>query len=534
MATYTRDSMIERGTTDYLASYTGGLRPDEVAANIIDTINNDIVLYNAAANKDAKMKKLDKLLPVQIADVILALHQVCLVKVADTEEGYLLAMYQEDGDDEGIFSADEKQIAALARKYSYTLTDKDMKEVMSVLKERAPVIERCTDRDLVPVNNGIFNYRTKKLMPFSTEYVFTAKSSVDYNENATNIVIHNDEDGTDWDVESWMNELDDDPEVVNTLWEIAGALIRPNVKWNKAAWFYSETGNNGKGTLCAMFRKLVGKKSSCSIKLADMGKDFTLSPLLHSSAIIVDENDVGTYIDKAANLKAIITGDTVQINRKFKDMIDFQFHGFMVQCLNEMPKVRDKSNSFFRRQLFIPFTKCFEGVERKYIKDDYLARKEVLEYVMYKVLNMNYYELSVPAKCQDALAEYKEFNDPVRQFMDEVMPQLQWDFVPCAFLYDLYKSWYNRNVSDNQSWSKQVFWKAFLAILTEKNSAYSDTWDYSKNQERPKDMMEKPEWLIAEYDLKDWYNPMYSGNQNSKRCLAPVHDRYRGCIIRKK
>ena len=74
--------------------------------------------------------------------------------------------------------------------------------------------------------------------------------------------------------------------------------------------------------------------------------------------------------------------------------------------LNEMPRVKDKSDSFYRRQLFIPFTKCFTGAERKYIKDDYLKRKEVVEYVMYKVLNMNYYEFDVPEACKTALEEY--------------------------------------------------------------------------------------------------------------------------------
>ena len=64
-----------------------------------------------------------------------------------------------------------------------------------------------------------------------------------------------------------------------------------------------------------------------------------------------------------------ITGDTIQVNRKFKAPISFKFKGFMVQCLNEMPRVKDKSDSFYRRQLFIPFTKCFTGAERKYIKD---------------------------------------------------------------------------------------------------------------------------------------------------------------------
>ena len=79
-----------------------------------------------------------------------------------------------------------------------------------------------------------------------------------------------------------------------------------------------------------------------------------------------------------------------------------------------MPRVKDKSDSFYRRQLFIPFTKCFTGAERKYIKDDFLKRKEVVEYVMYKVLNMYYYQFDVPEACKNALEEYKEFNDPVR------------------------------------------------------------------------------------------------------------------------
>lgn len=68
-----------------------------------------------------------------------------------------------------------------------------------------------------------------------------------------------------------------------------------------------------------------------------------------------------------------------------------------------------------------------------------MKRKEVVEYVMYKVLNINYYEFDLPEACKNALEEYKEFNDPVRQFMSEIMPELQWDLVPFTFLYDLYK-----------------------------------------------------------------------------------------------
>lgn len=65
----------------------------------------------------------------------------------------------------------------------------------------------------------------------------------------------------------------------------------------------------------------------------------------------------------------------------------------------------------------IPFEKRFEGRERKYIKDDYLKRKDVLEYVLYKLLaTTDYYELDVPQTCIDMLEEFKLENDPVRQF----------------------------------------------------------------------------------------------------------------------
>ena len=49
-----------------------------------------------------------------------------------------------------------------------------------------------------------------------------------------------------------MNTLSDDKGVVTILWQILGAIIRPNVSWNQACFMYSESGNNGKGTLCAL------------------------------------------------------------------------------------------------------------------------------------------------------------------------------------------------------------------------------------------------------------------------------------------
>ena len=226
-----------------------------------------------------------------------------------------------------------------------------------------------------------------------------------------------------------------------------------------------------------------------------------------------------------------MTGDAVQINRKFKQPISYQFHGFMVQCLNEMPRIKDKSDSFFRRQIFIPFTKCFTGAERKYIKQDYLHRQDVLEYVLYKVLNMNYYSLTVPDSCKQALEEYKEFNDPIRQFLGEILDQLVWDLVPFNFLYDLFVAWYKKNFSGrSEVKSSMSFIKDVVNLLPSYDGWYCE--DKRKNY-RPGNKMDAAEPLIAEYNLTDWMDPKYVSSKDvSKMCHPKLKSYYRG-ILRK-
>lgn len=531
--TITRLSLIRNVTRDTLAGMNDVelSDPQYVEGTILQNIQNEITLVNAARS-GSKWKALDELLPVQIAEIIAASYPVVRIMtggISSDSDYDLLAIYQEDGDDEGIYMVSDEVFRKLARKYNYSLSMKQFDEMMNALRDMVPRVQPCREPNLIAVNNGIFDFDTKTLMPFSKEYVFMSKSRVDYNPNATNVMIHNDEDGTDWDIESWMSTLSDDEDVVETLWQVLGAIIRPNVPWGKSAWFYSESGNNGKGTLCSLMRNLCGEGTYCSISLSDFSKDFMLEPLTHSSAIIVDENDVGTYIDRAANLKAVVTGDVIQINRKFKQPIAYQFRGFMVQCLNEMPRIKDKSDSFFRRQLFIPFTKCFTGAERKYIKQDYLKRKDVLEYVMFKVLNMDYYELSTPEVCKEALAEYKTFNDPTRQFLDEILPQLQWDLVPFTFLRDLYAAWYKKNINSTRDGMKsmQVLTKDIVNLLKE----YPE-WECEDPRKniRPGNKMDKPEWMIDEYKLEDWYSQTYKGPDRAKKCCTSLKSYYRGIV----
>lgn len=526
----TLNETIRVCTDDYLdhIDVDSPPEPADIEAELVTLIKDACLLENQTRAKGDTIKPPTKLCPSQIASIMLRLHHIVRVKCggANADPSYdLLAIYQDTGDSEGIYITDENAFKKIAKCYNYSISSRELADVMEMINIDAPRVSRTMDRDLIAVNNGIFNYDTKTLEPFSPDYVFLAKSKVDYNPAATNIVIHNDDDNTDWDVESWMADLSDDPEIVILLWEILSAIIRPHVRWNKSAWFYSSSGNNGKGTLCELMRSLCGDGSYAAIPLADFSKDFALEPLTRATAVIVDENDVGMFIDKAANLKAVITNDVIPINRKFKTPISYQFYGFMVQCLNEFPRIRDKSDSFYRRQLFIPFDKCFTGRERKYIKNDYLHRSDVLEYVLYKVLNMNFYSLSEPASCKNALEEYKDYNDPVRQFCDEMMPQFKWDLVPFSFLYDLYKVWFKKNAPSGVTQGRNTFITDIMNILGNYPEWYCSGRTVAI---RPGKKMSDPEPLIAEYNLTEWKNATYVGSDLARICSPILKSSYNG------
>lgn len=517
----TPNAVLASETNKYLETLDPNKSPTEIESELLASIHLAFACHNQVAEKNYQWKLPTSLSHSQIASIMAAKYPICRIACAgdNSDTDYdLLAIYQSEGPDKGIYITSDDEFRRLAREFDYNLTKKTFEEITMALRDMVPRKSRCTDPDLVAVNNGIFDYSTKVLEPFSPDKVFLTKSRVNYNPNAKNITIHNPDDNTDWDIESWIADLSDDPEIVNVLWEILGAIIRPNVRWNKSAWFYSESGNNGKGTLCELMRELCGAGAYASIPLSEFSKDFVLEPLTRATAIIVDENDVGTFIDKAANVKAVITNDVIQINRKFKTPIAYQFYGFMVQCLNEFPRIKDKSDSFYRRQLFIPFDKCFTGHERKYIKNDYLHRKDVLEYVMKRVLEMNYYTLSEPQSCKNILQEYKSFNDPIRQFWEEISGQLVWDLIPYSFIYSLYKAWFKINSPSGAVQGKNTFVNDLLNVVKDDPMWFGDKTTTIKVAHR----MDKPEMLISQYGLTDWQRAGYRGADIKMLCTPDL------------
>lgn len=519
-----QNEILLRVTTKYLAELDRDNIPSPltIESELINGVNNEFVLENAARRPGNKIMLLHALTHRQIADIILRLHPVRRLAhggLQGAPDLDVLVIGMTDGPNAGTYVIDESAIRSIARRYNSNISGNVLKDVLSVLGDEAPRVAPTRDKDLIPVNNGVFNFQTKELMPFDLEkYVFVSKDATDYPTTTPmnpHFTLNN---GDAWNFDDWLADLHeplpDAAEVTELMWEVMSAALRPYARFKRMVLFYSGPGNSGKGTLVELIRNVKGKysPSHCSIPLDQWGKDFGLESLLKANTVLVDENDVGGYSEKSGNLKAAVTGEELGVNRKGLKYVKMYFQGLILQCVNDFPSSKDKSGSFYRRQLWVPFPRSFTGREFPEIKEVFLASEEVREYVLWRALKMTHTSFSEPESCRQLSQEHRTSNDPIRQFWAEIEPAVVWDLLPTQFVYDLYVAWMKRNNPSESALGRTAFLDQFENIVTESGAWQGKKFQRYGSTAAPHGRVSAPECLIADYDLKDWKNPSYSGN----------------------
>lgn len=515
-------------TAEYIESCKDQF-PDEhiCAADVCDLINSSISLANANRDTDCRFRKILELSNFSIAMLIAARKDVALITGGDrsgtgkkkrlsTEERVKLpiGIYNASGDGEGTWGITNTPYGAfgmLVWKYKPTATRKDMYEVFTVVKGMLRVVETCVIPYMVPVNNCVVDALHKTTHPHSPDWGFTSKLHVDLNLNATNPSIYIPEDGSYWDVDSWLDSLGS-PEFVESIVEVIQAACLPYASRDKMVLFYSQTGNNGKGTICQLIRQILGEESVTSIPLNQFGTQFGLSNLPGKLGIIVDENSVSTYIKDLSVLKAVITGDVVQVNQKHISPHDYTFRGIVIECINALPKVDDKTDSFDRRLHIIPFPNCFTGKQKRYIKDRLIYRTDVLEYLLKKVLiDMAYRDcFTENSLTKAALQEYVLMSNSVDQYLSEILPEARWDLLPStSFLYAGYLSWLKKNSPSARPCGRNDFLQSVRSfVATDPQASQEWEWtDSTRTQGYIDCNVQEP--LLVEYDMTDLQNDNY-------------------------
>ena len=363
---------------------------------------------NTKTDKDGNEK-----VPVMNFNIISSMlkKHIPMKLTGETEDTSIIYSYNFS---EGIYTGQEAYINRAIAKLEFRFDPRKYTQVYKFLKTQLPFLPRLESKNLIAVNNGVFNNKGKQLEIFNADYFITSKLATRYNKNAINnyLAIRD----TYFDVDKWFQSIaNGDEELVKLLWEIVNEAINPNHTREKMAILYGE-GNNGKGTFQAMLTNLIGIENISTLTPHDFSGEFKLE-MLQGKVCNIGDDISNKYLDDVSNLMSIITGDPVAVNRKGKSVITARFKLLNIFSANKLPKVRNKSQGAYRRLLIIPFNADFNGqVQDRRIKEEYLKNKIILEYILYKALHLDFEKFSTTKATDEMLEEYKEDNDYLYSF----------------------------------------------------------------------------------------------------------------------
>lgn len=473
----TEDQAVDIVVDAFEAECIDGLpkRSDAVQA-CMSALRQVITLRNGMCATSQEKWRVPKKPPLYMLARLVVLYEIFKrISTADSKSIVVLRDGIAGSRRYGVYSMDVKDMRRALRRLYKSLSDAEVNQIVDMIHDDLSLSEVGHDPDAVPTKDGVFDYGTKKTEPWSEDspvYLYKLPYSIPEGGLVEPVITR--PDGTQWSFTSWLPSIQPDADTREAIWDVIGALLRPLVNWRVLILLDGE-GRNGKGSLVAMFRALVGGEGNyATISIRDFAKKENLSQLMHVSANIVDEND-GTYVPSSEIIKAMADHNPVTMRQLYKDPVTMRPNAVNIQCVNELPKFKDKSRGLLSRLYDIPFKSVFilGQNDDPAIKEDYLVRPEVVRWIAYHALveRPAYYMLRRTTVIEDALRDFRVETDPVAAFWaDEARENVLGCFLPYGFMY----AWYTRWLRETNPSGHSVDQRKFTRQI--KELAAADGW----------------------------------------------------------
>ena len=369
-----------------------------------------------------------------IADDKLTPHDVAQQVVASTKPvEFAGGLYYRDTDDNYVYNDRE------FKKTIFNISpNKDPRFIDNVFKTIELMTEDITDDAEFPVkfNNGVLQdgiFTEVKYKEFTPFIIDTT-----YNEDAEAVQI----------VDDYLENLTDgNQEYRQLIEEILGYTLvtsAEQIKLLAKFFIFIGDGGNGKGTLLAIIRSILGNKNIASLSIKNLANDRYFPSLKGKLANLGDDiEDEAIDNDKMKVLKNISTADTVTMRKLYAEAEDVQIKTTLIFTSNSMLKSFEKGESFQRRIMWLPMFNKPKTKDSQFISK--ITSDAAIEYWVKLMVEgyMRLYENSQftePDVIKEYNKEYHKENNNVLIYCEGLKPE---DFLGLSLkeVYDQYETW---------------------------------------------------------------------------------------------
>ncbi len=317
--------------------------------------------------------------------------------------------YRPDG--ERTAAAEKKRILQESEAHAKWTTHR-AREVTEYIRVDARELWERPPTDRINVLNGILDVETRELGKHTPEFLSPVQLPVRFDPEATCPA---------W--EKFVAEtLPKDARVL--AFEIVALLMTPDTSLQKAILVLGE-GANGKSTFLAAVEAFVGRENRAALSLQKIETDrFAASRLIGKLANICPDLP-SLHLASTSTFKAIVGGDPIVAEYKYRDSFDAQPFARLVFSANHPPTSGDASHAFYRRWVVVPFERTFEPDEQapRAELDAKLSDPKELSGVLNNALEAlkglrERGGFSEPESVREALSEFRQTTDPLSVWID--------------------------------------------------------------------------------------------------------------------
>ena len=289
--------------------------------------------------------------------------------------------------------------------------------------------------EYLPCANGVLHIPTKTLYPHTPDIYATSRLDYDYDPTAT--------------CPNFLHALETIPDAAEFLQEFAGYALTPDVKHEVAVWMQGPPGS-GKSTVLAGLQAMLGARAGL-LGLADIERSRFALANLPGKTLVVSTEQPDNYIAASHLLNAIISGEPITVEQKFKEAIQVTPRAKIIWAMNNLPRVNDANNGLMRRVKIIKFPTLEETARDPELKEKIM--QEGAGILNWALIGLDRLLLrggfAIPKSILDATREFQEKNDIPALFLQDVNATIDLTDPKCReqsqALYDRYNEWCRRN-----------------------------------------------------------------------------------------
>lgn len=335
--------------------------------------------------------------------------------------------------DKGVYVEDSEFLQDLISLLYPMTTEKQAFDTLYKIAHRSPLVK--IQNDYTVIGNQVYNSKTQQFEPVNHNIIVTRKIKTSYNPRATEPIFNG------WTVTKWLLDLFDGDE---ELYKLAIQIIKASVtgqSLKKIFWLMGE-GGTGKGTFQQLLINLVGADNVATLKINELNKSrFTTSILLGKSLVIGDDVQKDVIIKDTSDMFSLTTGDIVTIEEKGKKPYSLKMNMTIIQSSNGFPRMNGDTAAINRRFRILAFSSKFKDKPNPKIKEDYIKRKELLEYLVKLAIETPQEDIN-PQQSQRLLHEEQKNINPILDFVERTFTEdLESEFIPNDFIWYCWKKY---------------------------------------------------------------------------------------------